>query len=824
MFIRWLKDIKITDVDLVGGKNASLGEMFSNLTSRGIQVPDGFAVTTEAYVSFMKHNNLYEQIKPLLEEIQESQEDLTCLRKNAFAVRTLIKNGEFPDSLSEAIISNYLTLSHKYTTSSQTMDEATDVAVRSSSTAEDLQDASFAGQQETYLNVRGKQQVIESIKNCFASLYTDRAISYRQSINYPLSVGNLKISVCVQKMVRSDLGSAGVAFSIDPETGFNNVVIINGAFGLGELVVQGGVRPDEFIVFKPTLKTGHNSVIDKKLGHKTRKMVYGNNPDEKVKMISVESDQYREFCIENDTALILSRWVVEIEEYFTKVYGKWTPVDTEWAFDGISKQLYIVQARPETVHSNKSQASKRTLESYKLDLPQNSNLLVTGVAVGDKISSGTVRIIHSLDSRYSSSNDFQKGDILVTDMTDPDWEPIMVKASAIITNKGGRTCHAAIIARELGINAVVGTGNCTDILKAGQEVTVSCAEGDIGNVYEGVIPYETTKIELDSLPPIKTKIMFNIASPNDVFRYNSYPSKGVGLVREEFIINNFIKAHPNALINYETLNDEQLKKDITDLIKGYNSPIEYYVEKLSFGIGRIAATFYPHDVIVRFSDFKSNEYRNLLGGQAFEPHEENPMLGWRGASRYYSESFKQAFGLECQAIKRIRDEMGLTNVIVMIPFCRTVDECIQVQKVMEEFGLKRGENGLQVYIMCEIPSNVIMADEFCKHVDGFSIGSNDLTQLTLGLDRDSELVAHIYNERNPSVKRMIKWAIEACKRNNVKIGICGQGPSDYPDFAQFLVEENIDSISITPDALLKTVVAISEIEQKIDQIKNLCIL
>lgn len=816
MFIRWLSDIKISDIDVVGGKNASLGEMFSNLTSRGIQVPNGFAVTTNAYVEFMKFNNLYEQIQPMLDEIQASQGDITCLRKNAYMVRTLIKNGEFPDEIHDAIVQNYQTLSRQYITSAHLVDDATDVAVRSSSTAEDLQDASFAGQQETYLNVRGKHQVIDSIKNCFASLYTDRAISYRQSINYPLSVGNLKISVCVQKMVRSDLGSAGVAFSIDPETGFNNVIIINGSFGLGELVVQGGVKPDEFIVFKPTLKNGCNSIIDKKLGDKTRKMVYGNNPDEKVKIISVENDQYREFCIDNSTALLLSKWVVIIEEYFTNVYGKWTPVDTEWAFDGITKQLYIVQARPETVHSNKTQLTKRTLESYKLS-QSKSQPIVSGVAVGDRISSGTVRIIHSLDSRYSS-NDFQKGDVLVTDMTDPDWEPIMVKASAIITNKGGRTCHAAIIARELGINAVVGTGNCTDILRTNQIVTVSCAEGDIGNVYEGCVPYETTKIDLDSLPSIKTKIMFNIASPNDVFRYSFYPSKGVGLVREEFIINNFIKAHPSALINYDKLTDDQLKKDISELIKGYDNPIDYYIEKLSFGIGRIAATFYPKDVIVRFSDFKSNEYRNLLGGKTYEPTEENPMIGFRGASRYYADSFKQAFGLECQAIKRIREEMGLTNVIVMIPFCRTVEECIQVQKVMEEFGLKRGVNSLQVYIMCEIPSNVILADEFCKYVDGFSIGSNDLTQLTLGLDRDSELVAHIYNERNPSVKKMIKWAIEACKRNNVKIGICGQGPSDYPDFAQFLVEENIDSISITPDALLKTVIAVSEIEKKLTTI------
>lgn len=805
--IKWLKNIGINDLNLVGGKNASLGEMISNLSSRGINVPNGFAITTLTYIEFIKFNNLENKINELLNDIKN--DDLVSLRRNGLEIRSLIQNGDFPEIIENEIINSYVELSMQYLDTFGKPQIATDVAVRSSSTAEDLQDASFAGQQETYLNVRGKHQLLESIKNCFASLYTDRAISYRKSINYTSS---FKISVCIQKMVRSDLYSAGVAFSLDPESGFKDVIVINGSWGLGELVVQGGVKPDEIIIFKKTLEKGYNSIIDKKLGDKKNKIVYGTNPDEKIKLIPVTNDKYDQFCIDDNTALRLGKWVMEIENYYSNLYNKWTPVDIEWAIDGLSKELYIVQARPETVHSIKK---SNILKEYHINKLNDTLPIVQGVAVGDKISSGRVRIIHSLDNRntdLADDLDFKNGDILVTDMTDPDWEPIMVKASAIITNKGGRTCHAAIIARELGINAVVGSGNATDILKDDQFVTVSCAEGDIGFVYNGTINFTVNEIDLLNLPSIKTKIMFNIASPNDVFKYHSYPAKGVGLVREEFIINNFIKAHPMALINYETL-DSNIKKEISCLIKGYDNSIEYYVEKLCFGLGRIASTFYPNDVIVRFSDFKSNEYRNLLGGEKYEPaNENNPMIGWRGASRYYSDKFKHAFGLECMAIKRLRDEIGLTNVIVMIPFCRTIDECIRVQEVMKEFGLERGVNGLQVYIMCEIPSNVILADEFCKYVDGFSIGSNDLTQLTLGLDRDSELISHIYDERNPAVKKMISWAIQACKRNGVKIGICGQGPSDYPDFAQFLVEEGIDTISITPDALLKTIIAINEIE------------
>ncbi len=816
--IEWLVNVGIGDKSLVGGKNASLGEMLKNLTEKGIKVPNGFVVTTEGYNQFLKFNELDSKIQQKLNEIDYN--DIVSLRRTGLEIRFLIQNGDFPSDLEKSIIDTYRILSHQYTGVDKLPQTATDVAVRSSSTAEDLQEASFAGQQETYLNVRGKNQVLESIKNCFASLYTDRAISYRHSINYQ---AKFAISVCIQKMVRSDLGSAGVVFSIDPESGFKDVLVINGSWGLGELVVQGAVKPDEVILFKPTLRNGYNAIIDKKLGDKKEQLVYGTNPDKKVKNIPVVSEKYREFCITDEQSVQLGRWVCIIEDYYTNLYGRWTPVDIEWAIDGITNQLFIVQARPETVHSN---SHRNVLKEYKLTSnSQTLKKLAEGIAVGDKISTGKVKIIHSLDTRtdlHSSSIehlDFKEGDVLVTDITDPDWEPIMVKASAIITNKGGRTCHAAIIARELGINAVVGTGNATKVLKYDQEITVSCAEGDVGMVYEGKVPFDITELDLSTLPTTKTQILLNIASPSDVFKYSFYPVQGVGLVREEFIINNFIKAHPLALLNYDTLTSNAFTKEINAIIKqidilteGYESPIEYYVRKLSFGLGRIAATFYPNDVIIRFSDFKSNEYRNLLGGDMYEPHEENPMIGWRGASRYYSDDFKKAFGLECKAIKHLRDEVGLTNIIVMIPFCRTPLECIKVQEVMKEYGLIRGVNGLKVYIMCEIPSNVILADEFCKYVDGFSIGSNDLTQLTLGLDRDSHLVSHIYDERNESVKTMIKMAIDACKRNNRKIGICGQGPSDYPDFAQFLVESGIDSISITPDAILKTTLAINNIE------------
>jgi len=1126
MFIKWLKDVGIKNISLVGGKNASLGEMIQNLTAKGINIPNGFVVTTNAYSEFLQFNGINKKIKLIVDSIDIN--DLVNLRRNGMKIRMLFQNCEFPPKIENDIFKFYKELSQKYIDSNGEIQMATDVAVRSSSTAEDLQDASFAGQQETYLNVRGKYQVIDSIKNCFASLFTDRAIFYRKTVKYE-DYGNLKISVCVQKMVRSDLGSAGVAFSLDPETGNNNTIIINGAWGLGELVVQGGVKPDEIIVFKPTLNK-YDSIIDKKIGDKQVKIVYGTNPENKIKTIPVSKNRYNKFCISDSDIIKLSKWVVEIENYYSDMYNKYSPVDIEWAIDGISKELFIVQARPETVHSNKKHD---VITEYEIDKKPDTVPIMTGIAVGNKISTGKVKIIHSLDNRNMDDDgiDFNEGDILVTDITDPDWEPIMVKASAIVTNKGGRTCfsgdtviltnkgfktfeeihenyedlqvpslnrstlkmewkpiensmkkndslikiscsntghnsentlkitadhkminlqngtlvdteigdmldndeyivlaekvpqigdntndltdyyynigknynnediieelfceekensyaflagvadnneynecrlwitsgtteltqtivvacmrvgivprvssatynniiieedidkinvytkiidcsemanietkfynckqlfdqtivtdlsyiytnkligenkvgeildeiddndvtdstnsiinsdirqtkvikvedleeqevynitvadhhnyivftknytsilvnncHAAIIARELGINAVVGTGNCTDVLKYDQNITVSCAEGEIGNIYEGAINFKETYIDIQKLPQIKTNIMLNIASPNNVFKYYNYPIKGVGLVREEFIINNFIKVHPLALINYDKL-DDKVKTEVDKLTVGYSTPKEYYVNKLTYGLGRIAAAFYPHDVIIRFSDFKSNEYRNLLGGDMFEPHEENPMIGWRGGSRYYSEKFKEAFGLECLAIKKIREQLGLKNVIVMIPFCRTIEECKEVQKVMKEYGLERGKEGLKIYIMCEVPSNVILAEQFCKLVDGFSIGSNDLTQLTLGLDRDSELVSHIYNERNDSVKWMISKAIRTCKKNGTKIGICGQGPSDYPDFAQFLVQEGIDSISITPDSIVRTINAIHNIEK-----------
>jgi len=803
-YILKLSDVNIGLVDTVGGKNASLGEMFNNLTNKGINVPDGFVVTTHAYDLFLEHNNLADKIDDIVNSIDI--DDLISLRRNGLAIRRLIDDGEFPEDLENLISESYVELSNNYIVDNSPQ-MATDVAVRSSSTAEDLQDASFAGQQETYLNIRGKHQVISAIKNCFASLYTDRAISYRKEINY---TDRLSISVCVQKMVRSDLAASGVAFSLDPETGFNKVIVINGIWGLGELLVQGGVKPDEFILFKPTLRKGYNAIINKSLGNKTHNMVYGTNPDEKVKLISVNSEKKDKLCLSEDQVSQLGNWVLIIEEYYSDIYGSYTPVDIEWAIDGITDKLYIVQARPETVHSQKN---NNIVNEYNINKSIDTTHIISGVAVGDKVVTGTVRIIDTLDDR-GLFNDiiFNNGDILVTDVTDPDWEPIIRKAGGIITNKGARTCHCAIIAREMGIPALVGTSNCTTLLKSGDIITLSCAEGDIGYVYEGVVEYSINKLNLDNIPKINTNIMLNIASPSIAFKYWSYPVQGVGLVREEFIINNFIKAHPSALLNFDKLTDAELKNDITALIKGYNSPTDYFIDKLVCGLARIASTFYPNDVIVRFSDFKSNEYYNLLGGKYYEPDEENPMIGWRGASRYYSDNYIEEFGLECKAIQILRDVMGLTNIIVMIPFCRTPTELLKVYDIMGRYGLIRGKNKLKVYVMCEVPSNVILAEEFCKYVDGFSIGSNDLTQLTLGLDRDSSLVSHIYNEQNPAVKKMISMAIKICKKNNVKIGICGQAPSDYPEFAQFLVEEGIDSISITPDSIVKTINAVYDIE------------
>ncbi len=799
----WLDEVGIEDVELVGGKNASLGEMIKGLSPKGIKIPMGFVVTAEAYRYFIKYNKLSEKIKEALKGLDPN--DVFDLQKRGLTVREMIKGGEFPEDLKNMIVEHYEKLSEMYKR------HRVDVAVRSSATAEDLPDASFAGQQETYLNIKGDETLLTAIKNCFASLFTDRAISYRESFGFDhFAIG---LAVGIQKMVRSDLASAGVGFSLDTESGFKDVVLINGAYGLGEMVVQGAITPDEWLVFKPTFKQGYEAIIEKKLGKKTHKMVYGTTDEERVKIVQVPEEKQKQFCLTDDEVLKLADWIMKIEEYYSEKYDKWTPMDVEWAKDGELDELFIVQARPETIHSRKDH-SKITV--YKIIEPYEERAtkrLVQGIAVGDKVATGKVKLMYSLED----AKDFKPGDVLVTDMTDPDWEPIMKQAAAIVTNRGGRTCHAAIVARELGVPAVVGTGNATEVLKDEMEVTVSCAEGDVGYVYNGVIEYEVEEVDINTLPKTKTPIMMNVASPEGAFDFSFLPNSGVGLAREEFIINNYIAIHPLALIKFDEIKekDPELAQLIEDKTFGYDNKEEYFIKKLSYGIARIAAAFYPKPVIVRFSDFKSNEYANLIGGKHFEPKEENPMLGWRGASRYYSPQYKEAFGLECKAILRVRNKMGLTNVKVMVPFCRTPEEGKKVLEVMEEFGLRRGENGLEVYVMCELPSNVVLADQFSEYFDGFSIGSNDLTQLTLGLDRDSSLIAHIYDERNEAVKRLIAQVIKTAKEHGRKIGICGQGPSDYPDFAQFLVEQGIDTISINPDAVLKTTKAVYEIEKKL---------
>lgn len=794
-----LEEVALEDLSRVGGKNASLGEMIQHLAPLGINIPYGFAITVDAYDAFVSHNVLDGPVRKIISEMDV--DNLISLRKGGTQIRQLIRNGRFPKEMEEEIKNRYSALSSRYG------QEATDVAVRSSATAEDLPDTSFAGQQETYLNVRGSEGILDAVRNCFASLFTDRAISYRKHFNFDHF--DVKISVCIQKMVRSDLASSGVAFSIDTESGFRDVVLINGSYGLGEMVVQGAVSPDEFIVFKPTLEKDFESIIEKKLGKKDHKMVYGDDPGQFTKVVSVPREAQDRFCLNDRQVLRLAEWVCHIERYYTKRRGEWTPMDIEWAVDGLTSTLFIVQARPETVQKNRD--GNRLIE-YAVTKPAPEKRVLTGIAVGDSIASGKVVVLHSLDGRDGSRDgvEFEAGNVLVTEMTDPDWEPIMKKASAIITNKGGRTCHAAIIARELGVPAIVGSVNATDALRDGQLITASCCEGDVGYVYDGEVSYDRTETALDDLPKVDTPIMLNVASPELAFKFASIPHAGVGLAREEFIINNYIQVHPLALLKHRELGDKALSSQIKELIRGYENEEMFFVHKLSYGIGKIASAFYPHKVIVRFSDFKTNEYENLLGGKYFEPKEENPMIGWRGASRYYSEEYRAAFGLECKAIRRVREQMGLQNVVVMIPFCRTVNELIKVYEVMEYYGLKRGDNGLEVYLMAEIPANIILADKFARYVDGFSIGSNDLTQLTLGLDRDSSLVAPLYDERNEAVKRMISQLIRTAKEHDVKVGICGQGPSDFPDFAAFLVEEGIDSISVTPDSVVKTLRTLHE--------------
>ncbi len=847
--VMWLDELTIDDISIAGGKNASLGEMIKNLSPLGINIPYGFVVTSQAYYRFIEYNGLDSAIRTALEGLDVK--NVSDLSKRGYQVRELIKGGEFPPDLEDLIKEYYHNLSEKYST------HAVDVAVRSSATAEDLPDASFAGQQETYLNVVGAENVLTAIKNCFASLFTDRAISYRESFGFDhFKVG---IAVGVQKMVRSDVGASGVMFTVDTESGFKDVVVINAIYGLGELIVQGMVTPDEYMVFKPTFQQGYSAIIEKKLGRKDRKMVYGTGED-RTKVVNVPLSDQKKFTLDDDEILKLAQWATLIEKHYSEKKGKWTPMDIEWAKDGILGELFIVQARPETVHS---QRQRNIIKVYKILEPEwerEKKRLIDGIAVGDKIATGKVRVLFDL----KDAENFKEGEVLVTDITDPDWEPIMKKASAIITNRGGRTAHAAIVARELGIPAVVGTGRATEVLEEGQEVTVSCAEGETGYVYEGALKYEVEEINVEELPRPKTKIMMNVGNPESAFRHASIPSDGVGLAREEFIIANYIKIHPLALLHYDdikelyrklsslglldergftsfraiyahangklkeklakgkekrNINLKRLLDDIDRHTFGYDDKVTYYVKKLSYGIAKISSAFYPNPVIVRFSDFKSNEYANLIGGQLFEPEEENPMIGWRGASRYYSPVFREAFAMECQAILRVRNKMGLTNTKVMIPFCRTPEEGERVLEVMESAGLKKGENGLEVYVMAELPSNVVLADIFADIFDGFSIGSNDLTQLTLGIDRDSELVAHIYDERNEAVKRFIAQLIQTAKEKGKKIGICGQAPSDFLDFAEFLVEQGIDSISLNPDSVLKTLIAVTEMEKRMGVIK-----
>ena len=802
-YILPFSEIKMTDINIVGGKNASLGEMIQFMIPLGINVPNGFAVTVEAYDEFIKFNLLDEKIRKEIENCDIN--DIRSLNKTGMVIRQMIVGSEFPEHIAEIICEAYYNLSKTYG------QDNTDVAVRSSATAEDLPDASFAGQQETYLNVRSGNDVLSCVRKCWASLFTDRAISYRSHFNYDHF--EVKLSVGIQKMARTDLAVSGVAFSIDTESGFKDVVLINSSYGLGELIVQGAVSPDEYLVFKPTLKQGFDSIIEKKMGVKDIKMVYDPSSDKRVKTIHVDKEQQKKFSLSEDNILKIAKWVCIIEDYYTQLKGHWCPMDIEWGIDGLTNQLFILQARPETIHSTKQNT---IISEYKMDDTEKT-ILLKGISVGNKVARGKVKVLYALDSRYDGAEviDFQEGDILVTEMTDPDWEPLMKKSSAIITNRGGRTCHASIIAREMGIPAIVGTLNGTDILSNDMEITVSCAEGDVGIVYDGFLEFSETQFDITELPETITPIMLNIGSPEMAFNFASYPQKGVGLAREEFIINNYIQAHPMALLKHNELGDDKLSETIETLITGYENEEDYFIKKLSYGISKIGSAFYPNKVIVRFSDFKSNEYYNMLGGKYFEPHEENPMIGWRGASRYYSESYIDAFKMECKAISLVRNKIGLSNVIVMIPFCRTITEIKKVLAIMEESGLKRGDNGLEVYLMAEIPSNIILAEQFCEFIDGFSIGSNDLTQLALGLDRDSSLVAHIYDERNDAVKDLITQLIKTAKRMGKKVGICGQGPSDFPDFAQFLVEQGIDSISVTPDSFLKTSKAIYEIEQKI---------
>ena len=778
-YVLWYQELGMQDVPRVGGKNASLGEMISNLANAGVQVPGGFATTADAFNEFLEQSGLNSKIHDILDTLDV--DDVNTLAKVGAEIRQWIIDTPFQPNLDQAIRDAYSQLHG---------DASQDVsfAVRSSATAEDMPDASFAGQQETFLNVRGIDAVMTAIKHVFASLFNDRAISYRVHQGYDHR--GVALSAGIQRMVRSDKAASGVMFSIDTESGFEDVVFVTSSYGLGEMVVQGAVNPDEFYVHKPTLANGKPSVVRRNIGSKAIQMIYSADEShgKQVEIVDVDPSLSNKFSITDAEVQELAKQAVIIEKH----YGR--PMDIEWAKDGNDGKLYIVQARPETVRSNED---ANVMERFQLN--GTSTVVAEGRAIGHKIGSGTVRVLDSIDEM----DKVQQGDILVTDMTDPDWEPIMKRAAAIVTNRGGRTCHAAIIARELGIPAVVGCGNATDLIQAGQDVTVSCAEGDTGYIYEGILDYEVLTSRVDEMPELPMKVMMNVGNPDRAFDFARLPHAGVGLARVEFVINRMIGVHPKALLNFDAQSDE-LKAEISEMMAGYESPVEFYISKLVEGIATLGCAFAPERVIVRMSDFKSNEYANLVGGQQYEPEEENPMIGFRGAARYISEDFRDCFALECEAIKRVRNEMGMTNIEIMIPFVRTLEEGKRVIELLEEHGLKRGENGLKVIMMCELPSNALLADEFLEYFDGFSIGSNDLTQLTLGLDRDSGLIAHLFDERNSAIKKLLSMAIQTAKAKGKYVGICGQGPSDHEDFAAWLVEQGIDSVSLNPDTVLET--------------------
>jgi pyruvate,water dikinase len=795
-YIRFFKDLGMNDVPLVGGKTASLGEMYRELVPQGVKVPNGFGITAEAYRYILDKANAWKDLHLALDGIEPG--NMADLAERGNQARHIVYSAPLPEDLRREILEAYRTLQSEYS-------RDLSVAVRSSATAEDMPTASFAGQHESFLNVHGDEMLLDACRRCFASLFTNRAIHYR--IDQGFDHFKVYLSIAVMKMVRADVAASGVIFSVDTESGFRDVVFITGAYGLGENVVQGAVDPDEFYVFKPTLEKGYRRILRRHLGSKEMRMVYyANGTKETTHNVPTPEMDRQQFCISDDEALVLADYAVKVEKHYSQKAGHHLPMDMEWAKDGVDGQLYMVQARPETVVS---QREGKTLQEYILK--GSGEILATGRAVGEKIAAGKAHII----ANTAHLPEFKKGEVLVADTTTPDWEPVMKIAAAIVTNRGGRTCHAAIVSRELGIPAVVGAENATKVIPGGEEVTVSCAEGDVGKIYRGEVPFEIQKTDLRTLPQPATKVMINLGNPDIAFKTSFLPNDGVGLARMEFIINEYIKVHPIALLHREQVKDQKERAEIERLTQGYEKPADFFIERLSEGVATIAAAFYPKPVVVRLSDFKSNEYASLIGGSSFEPLENNPMIGFRGASRYTHPNYVEGFALECAAMKRVRDEMGLTNVKLMLPFCRRVEEAKKVIDKMAEFGLVRGKNGLEIYVMCEIPNNVVLIDGFAEYFDGFSIGSNDLTQLVLGVDRDSEIVAFDYDERDPGMKEMIRLAVEGCKRNKRHSGLCGQAPSDYPEMAEYLVQIGIDSMSINPDTVLKTTLHVLEVEKRL---------